>query len=114
MNTSLIEFIHKSRNCRTGSTCGVKDNTRFSILLKICWGGEKKVSRIVLWRVSGLEGEEERLSRVIECETRHREGSEILHGSQDGARSMLNGLEVDLGVIILATLPKFVAEDAGS
>ncbi len=25
---------------------------------------------------------------------------------------MLNGLEVDLGAMILATLPKFVAEDA--
>ncbi|KAK0224566.1 hypothetical protein EDD85DRAFT_232544 [Armillaria nabsnona] len=49
--------------------------------------------------------------RVIECETRHREGSEILHSFQDGARCVLNGLEVDLGAIILAMLPKFVAED---
>ncbi len=50
---------------------------------------------------------EERLSlgqRVIECEN-DREGSEILHGFQDGARCVLNELEVDLGAIILATLP---------
>ncbi len=50
--------------------------------------------------------------RVIECETRYGEGGEILHGFEDCAKSVLNGLEVDFGTIVLATRPKFVVENA--
>ena len=46
--------------------------------------------------------------RTIVCETRHGEGGEILHGFEDGAKGVLNGREVDLGTIVLVTLPKFV------
>lgn len=43
--------------------------------------------------------------RTIDCETRHGKGCEILHGLEDGAKVVLNGREVDLGIIVLVTFP---------
>ncbi len=40
---------------------------------------------------------------MIEGETRHGKGCDILR-----VKSVLNGHEVDLGTIVLVTLPKFV------
>lgn len=48
---------------------------------------------------------------MIEFEMRHREGCEIPHGFEDRAKSVLNGRDVDLGTIVMGTLPNFVVEE---
>ncbi len=46
--------------------------------------------------------------RMIECETKHGKGCKILRGFEGRVNSVLNGREVDLGTIVLVTLPKFI------